>query len=258
MSAEHYAEEQQNEIDILQSIYPTEFVQESTDPCRFSLTIAVDDVDDIRPCTLQLTVEYTPTYPDELPVFEVALADEGNDAPLTDIDAELADADIDYLTQKTRETGEESLGMAMVFAMASSLKEVAIERLLKKTADLKRIKDQRIQKEIEAEQAKFIGTPVTRESFMEWKARFEAEMVDVARLAAEAEERQGARRAAAAAAGSLAAGAKKDSRLTGRQLFEQDKSLAMSDSRFITDGDVSVDASLFAKKEEEIQPSDHE
>ncbi|KAJ2776776.1 rwd domain-containing protein [Coemansia interrupta] len=250
MSAEHYAEEQQNEVDILQSIYPTEFVQESTDPYRFSLTIAVDDADDIRPCTLQLTIEYTPTYPDELPVFEIALSDEGNDAPITDLDAELSDDDIDHLTQRTRETGEESLGMAMVFAMASNLKEAAIERLAKKTADLKRIKDERIQKEIEAEQAKFIGTQVTRESFLEWKQRFEAEMMDMARLAAEAEERQGAKRAAAAA-GSMAAGAKKDSRLTGRQLFEQDKSLAMSDSRFITDGDVSVDASAFAMAQQD-------
>ncbi|KAJ2394212.1 rwd domain-containing protein [Coemansia sp. RSA 2603] len=257
MSAEHYAEEQQNEVEILQSIYPTEYVQESTDPCRFSLTIAIDDVDDIRPCTLQLTIEYTPTYPDELPIFEISLAPEGNDAPLTDIDAELSAEDINHLTEKTRETGEESLGMAMVFAMASSLKECAIERLVKKTADLKRIKDERIQREIEAEQAKFIGTPVTRESFARWKAAFDAEMMDVARLAAEAEEKQGAKRAAAAAAGSTAAGARKDARLTGRQLFEQDKSLAMSDSRFIADGDVSVDASRFTKEQDDL-PGENE
>ncbi|KAJ2232183.1 Protein gir2, partial [Coemansia sp. RSA 485] len=105
----------------------------------------------------------------------------------------------------------------------------------------------RIQKEIEADAAKFVGTPVTRASFLEWKARFENEMTDAARLAAEAEEK---------AAGARKPGVKKEDRPTGRQLFEQDKSLAMSDSRFIADGDVSVDSSQFAKDEELSDTSD--
>ncbi|KAJ1815236.1 rwd domain-containing protein [Coemansia sp. RSA 2599] len=244
MSAEHYAEEQQNEIEILQSIYPTEFTQESDDPRRFSLTILVDDyVDDLRPCTLQLTVEYTKTYPDELPVFQIGLADEGNEAPVGDTDAQLDTTDLEYLEQKTREIAEESMGMAMVFTMASNLKEVAVERLGQKTKELRRQKEERIQREIEAEAAKFVGTPVTRASFLEWKARFDAEMTDAARLAAEAEEKT---------AGARKPAVKKEDRLTGRQLFEQDKSLAMSDSRFVADGEVSVDSSRFAKDEEEL------
>ncbi|KAJ1888315.1 rwd domain-containing protein, partial [Kickxella alabastrina] len=69
MSAEHYADEQQNEIEILQSIYPTELVELSQDPRRFTLTIRIDDDGDgdFRPCTLDLTIEYTATYPDTLP-----------------------------------------------------------------------------------------------------------------------------------------------------------------------------------------------
>lgn len=35
----------------------------------------------------------------------------------------------------------------------------------------------------------------------------------------------------------------------GRQLFEQDKSLALSDAKYMDEGDVSVDASQFDKTE---------
>ncbi|KAJ1647350.1 rwd domain-containing protein [Coemansia asiatica] len=242
MSSEHYAEEQQNEIEILQSIYPTEFVEESQDPRRFSLAIAVNDYsDDLRPCTLQLTIEYTKMYPDELPSFEIVLADEGNDAPLGDTDAQLEPQDLEYLEQKTREIAEDSLGMAMVFTMATNLKEVAVERLSQKTTELRRLKEERIQREIEAEAAKFVGTPVTRDSFLEWKARFEAEMTNAARLAAEAEEKT---------AGAKKIAVRKEDKLTGRQLFEQDRSLAMSDSRFMAEGEVSVDSSRFPKDDE--------
>ncbi|KAJ2723165.1 rwd domain-containing protein [Coemansia sp. Benny D115] len=245
MSAEHYAEEQQSEIEILQSIYPTEFVEESQDPWRFSLTILIDDADDIRPCSLQLGVEYTPTYPDALPIFSITLSEEGNDAPIDETDAELSDKDLEYLTDRIRETGEESLGMAMVFSMASSLKELATERLVDKTKELKRLKEERIQKEIEADQAKFIGTPVTKESFMEWRTRFDAEMELAARNAAESEDTRGRKMGSGPVV-------KKDAgKLTGRQLFEQDKTLAVSDSRFISEGDVSVDTSAFPREKQE-------
>ncbi|KAJ2008991.1 rwd domain-containing protein [Coemansia thaxteri] len=250
MSAEHYAEEQNNEVEILQSIYPTELeVLHTTAPQKFSIVVDVEDEDEIRPCTLSLTVEYTATYPDELPLFEIALIPNAAAAAAIDIEAELDSKDLDDLMAKLRELCEENLGMAMVFSMSTGLKEAAVQRLAEKTARLKRAKEARIQKEIEADQAKFIGTPVTRASFLEWRTKFDVETkAHLGRLAGEAgEDRAAARRAAAS---------KKDEdrRLTGRQLFEQDKSLAQSDSSFIADGDVAVDASLFAR--EDGQPSD--
>lgn len=42
----------------------------------------------------------------------------------------------------------------------------------------------------------------------------------------------------------------------GRQLFEQDKSLAMSDAKYMEEGDESVDASQYER--EERQQSDNE
>ncbi|KAJ2812376.1 rwd domain-containing protein [Coemansia furcata] len=242
----HYAEEQTNEVEILQSIYPTELeILHPKVPQKFTISIDVEDYDEIRPCNLQLTVEYTETYPDSLPLFEISLTPSTLPEP-SDTEAELNDKDLCDLTDKLRELGEECLGMAMVFSMSTGLKEAAVQRLVEKTAELVRAKEARIQKEIEADQAKFIGTPVTRANFLEWKAKFDLETKDhLRRLASEA----GDDRARKAAGGSKK---DEDRRLTGRQLFEQDKSLAQSDSTFIADGDVAVDASLFVQEDDEL------
>ncbi|KAJ2497863.1 rwd domain-containing protein [Coemansia sp. RSA 1972] len=235
----HYAEEQANEIEILQSIYPTEFEELSTDPRQFSITVPVEE-DDVRSCTLCLTVMYTATYPDELPEFAISVLDEDDDdaPPLSDTDATLDSKDIDDLTDQTRTIGEECLGMAMVFSMASNLREIAALRLVAKTIHLKQLREQRIQKEVEAEQAKFIGTPVTRENFLEWKVHFECE-TPATKSDALAGDDRASRRVA-----------KPDDRLTGRQLFEQDKDLAKSDSKYINEGDISVDSKLFGHEQD--------
>ncbi|KAJ2390608.1 rwd domain-containing protein [Coemansia sp. RSA 2559] len=249
MTDEHYKEEQQNEIDILQSIYPTEFEEIATDPYKYSIRIQIEDEEEIRPCAVILVVEYTPTYPDELPEFDLLLEEEDEEdaKPLTETDATLSDVDIEDMKAKARETAEESIGMAMVFGMASTLKEVCAERLREKTEALKKIREERIKKEIEAEQAKFVGTLVTRANFLEWKEKFDRENEELkqAEQSNTGDSKSAARRALAGGA----AGSKNDGKLSGRELFEQDRALAQSDSKFIADGDVSVDASLFAKEE---------
>ncbi|KAJ1989433.1 rwd domain-containing protein [Coemansia spiralis] len=234
MADDRYKEEQQNELEILQSIYPTEFTEISAVPPKFSLRLTVDD-DDIRPHTLDLTVEYTATYPDALPLFDIAAEDIGPSL-LGETDAVLGEGDIAVLRDKTSEVAADSLGMAMVFSMATVLKEAAEELLRAQTAELKQKRELRIQREIEAEQAKFVGTLVTRAGFLEWKARFEREMQ------AEESGDPRARRAGVA-------GPRRDDRLTGRQLFEQDRTLAQSDTAFVADGDVSVDTSLFTNED---------
>ncbi|KAJ2742323.1 rwd domain-containing protein [Coemansia sp. BCRC 34301] len=247
MADAHYSEEQTSELEILQSIYPTELeVLHASTPLKFTISIDVEDEDEIRPCNLQLTIEYTATYPDSLPLFEIVLSPSTLPPP-GDTEAELAASDISYLTDKLRELGEECLGMAMVFSMSTGLKEAAVQRLTEKTGTLKRAKEARIQREIEADQAKFIGTPVTRANFLEWKAKFDLETKEhLARLTSEAGEDRAKR----------TTGSKKDERLTGRQLFEQDRSLAQSDSTFIADGDVAVDASLFVQEDGDGLSSD--
>ncbi|ORX67452.1 hypothetical protein DL89DRAFT_213662, partial [Linderina pennispora] len=219
------------EVEILQSIYPSEFTELAESPYRFSIEIALED-DELPASTVLLTVEYTATYPDELP-----------DENVPEPEAELDDDDLEEFKEKTRVIGEESLGMAMVFNMAMHVKELMAERLIEKLAEIKRQEDERIQKEVEADQAKFIGTQVTRASFLEWKERFDLERAETKKAAlAAAESRGTARRTADSKKQS-------DMMLTGRQLFEQDRSLAQSDSKFISEGDVAVDSSLFENED---------
>ncbi|ORE15219.1 UBC-like protein [Rhizopus microsporus] len=176
-----YLEEQKNEIEALQSIYPDEFEG-----------------------ALSLHVIYTPNYPDELPEYEIEII---------------------------QGQAEESIGMAMVFSLVMIIKEELDNIVLDvKRAEEELVKEKR-RKEEEAEQAKFVGTKVTRESFLDWKKKFDAEIAekDAVARAQKAKELKG--------------------KLTGRQLFEQDKTLAMSDAGYMDEGDVSVDVSQFDKED---------
>ena len=79
------------------------------------------------------------------------------------------------------------------------------------------------------EKNKFHGTPVTVDSFLAWKASFDAEMAALKGLQKAAERDD------------------KDRKLTGRELFLTDKSLVDSDLKFLEEGGgvVAVDESLF-------------
>lgn len=126
---------------------------------------------------------------------------------------------------------EESIGMAMVFTMVSIMKEELDNIMLDVQKAEEAILDERRRKLEEAEQAKFTGTKVTVENFMEWKRKFDEEMLkkDAVLRAQKERELKG--------------------KLTGRQLFEQDKTLALSDAKYMEDDDVSVDPSQFDKEE---------
>ncbi|KAI8875768.1 hypothetical protein K501DRAFT_201921, partial [Backusella circina FSU 941] len=177
-----YNEEQLNELEALQSIYPDEFE-----------------------VGLSLLVTYTPTYPDELPEYEMETL-EG-------------------------QIPSNSIGMAMIFSMVMVIKEeldnikLDVQRAEEEVANEKR----RIEEE--AERAKFAGTKVTVESFMAWKKGFDAELAekDAEIKAQRAKELKG--------------------KLNGREMFTRDKSLAMSDAKYMDEGDVSVDVTQFDKEE---------
>ncbi|EIE90337.1 hypothetical protein RO3G_15048 [Rhizopus delemar RA 99-880] len=176
-----YLEEQKNEIEALQSIYPEEFEG-----------------------ALSLHVTYTPNYPDELPEYEI---------------------------EQIEGQAEESIGMAMVFSMVMIIKEELDNILLDVKRAEEELANEKKRKEEEAEHAKFVGTKVTRESFMDWKKKFDAELAekDAVLIAQKLKELKG--------------------KLPGRALFEQDKTLALSDAKYMDEGDVSVDISQFDKSE---------
>ncbi|XP_071113870.1 RWD domain-containing protein 1-like [Haliotis cracherodii] len=212
-------EEQKNEIEALEAIYPEELEIENTDPYVFSLAVAsqdTNDTDEAFACSCRVQFTYVEKYPDEPPLMEI-----------TDPD-NLDDADIDSLTQYLNEQAEENIGMAMVFTLVSALQE----RLTTNVEDAQRkvVEDkERQQRELEEiEQKRFEGTRVTVETFMSWKQKFDAEMAELKKNKAEIEVTS--------------------KKLTGYELFMRDSSMNDSDVQFLQSADadtVEVDESLF-------------
>lgn len=113
---------------------------------------------------------------------------------------------------------DESLGTVMTFMIVSDV----VEWLSTKTESVQvdEIDEENIrkQKELDAEAARKIeGTAVTVESFLAWKAKFDAELLKC-RLEQKKQSEQ-------------AAGSQR--RLTGREMFETDNALAESDLNFV-------------------------
>ena len=104
--------------------------------------------------------------------------------------------------------------MPVIFTLASDLSEkLSIQsqnRQIRQREDLER----RQREEEEAEHKRFEGTRVTVESFIKWKVKFDAEQNELKKAVKVDEAEQ--------------------KKLTGRQLFEKDRSLYDSDIQFIS------------------------
>ena len=105
--------------------------------------------------------------------------------------------------------------MPVIFTLASHLSEqLSIQsekRFIRRREELER----KQREEEEAEQKRFEGTRVTVETFIKWKVKFDAERAELTKgMKTEDTEPK---------------------KLTGRQLFEKDRSLYDSDINFIVD-----------------------
>lgn len=200
-------EQQQDEIEALQSIYPDEF----------------ELISDVSPVQYKLNIPLVPTdnfdddddNGDEVPRVEVHVSipdDYPEDASpslslqSTDIKRDLLDQLSDFL----RETCEENSGDVVIFTLIQSAQEWYEEHLESQQED-KDDQDSNLNRHMTDQEAKFstdafVGTPVTKDNFVEWKNKFDAEM-------AQLREEQHKKR--------MSKGAKQYGKLSGRQHFEQ-------------------------------------
>ncbi|XP_045044634.1 RWD domain-containing protein 1 isoform X3 [Desmodus rotundus] len=129
---------------------------------------------------------------------------------------------------------EENLGMVMIFTLVTAVQE----KLNEIVDQIKtRREEEKKQKEKEAEEAEkqlFHGTPVTIENFLNWKAKFDAELLEIKKKRMKEEEQAG------------------KNKLSGKQLFETDHNLDTSDIQFLEDAgnNVEVDESLFQEMDD--------
>lgn len=215
-----YGEEQRNELEAIESIYPDSFTVLSEKPTSFTITVTSDAGEDDEMVEVTLKFTYVEKYPDEPPLWEIFSQEN------------LEDSDNEDILTLLKQQAEENLGMVMIFTLVTAVQEKLNEIVDQIKSRREEEKERKERKEREAEEAEkfaFQGTVVTIENFLSWKAKFEQEMTELKSKRQKEEEQAG------------------KGKLTGKQLFERDHNLDTSDIQFLEDGgnSVEVDESLF-------------
>ncbi|MBN3305739.1 RWDD1 protein, partial [Amia calva] len=201
-----YGEEQRNELEALESIYPDSFTVLSENPASFTITMTSDPGEDDETVQTTLKFTYVEKYPDEPPLYEIFSQEN------------LEDSDVTSILALLEQQAEENQGMVMIFTLVTAVQEKLneiVDQIKNRREEEKRRKEKEAE---EAEKVQFHGTPVTIESFLSWKANFEIEMSELRRKRQKEEDMSG------------------KNKLTGKKLFETDHNLDTSDIKFLEEG----------------------
>lgn len=234
-----YQEEQTQELEVLESIYPDELtvINGKYPTIQFQISVKVEpQLDDpsslTREHSMLVNFQLPETYPDEAPVIgieavEESLVDE-DDEDGDDDDNEKDEPELDdhgnrivgklrslpdsihfdgfipELKVQLEEQIESDmlLGMQMCFTLVASIKDLCETWFVDELAKLEKQHELEMQAREKEEQRKFQGTKVTPASFVEWRRKFIKEL--------KLDQRNDLRKQTA-----------HNGRLTGRQIFEQ-------------------------------------
>ncbi|GAM86148.1 hypothetical protein ANO11243_041590 [Dothideomycetidae sp. 11243] len=202
-------EEQQEEREVLESIFPDEITDISATEFRVSIALDIpteSEEEETEAPVILLQIQYPEAYPDEAPRLDI----QNPPNALKHIHLDIQD-DKTQLLDSLQSTIEENLGMAMVFALVTTLKENAEQLITKRLEAIQDEKDKVAAKAEEEENRKFEGTKVTRDTFLAWRDRFRKEM-DEERLRKEAEREEELRKKRVP---------KEEKKMTGRELWEK-------------------------------------
>ncbi|OJD14798.1 hypothetical protein AJ78_04886 [Emergomyces pasteurianus Ep9510] len=203
-------EDQQEERETLKSIFPDEITDISDTAYRISITLDVTNSqgdDEEEPPVLILQVTYPPQYPDVAPHLELSAPPNAPKHPHFDIQEDRA-----RLLESVQPTIEENMGMAMIFTIVDMLKEGAELLISERQAAVQALKEMESVRAEEEENRKFHGTAVTRESFLEWRDKFQKEIEELERRKQEEKEADEKKKKATG---------KEEKKLTGKELWER-------------------------------------
>ncbi|KAF7716932.1 Uncharacterized protein PECH_000676 [Penicillium ucsense] len=201
-------EDQVEEREVLDSIFPDEITDISETSYRISITL---DPPENGPGAEEqpvifLEVSYPEDYPDVAPNLKITPVPNAPKHPLLELPE-----DEDVLTTALNNAVEENMGMAMVFALVSALKEAAEQLMIERVQAVEDEKAVAAQKAEEEENKKFRGTPVNRETFQKWLSGFKKEQEEEEQRQREEKELEDKKKKVA----------KEEKKLTGRQLWER-------------------------------------
>jgi len=218
-----YKEEQDGEIEALEAIYSEELTVVGHDPYCVDIIVKGSNEDtrndELQIClTCVIRFTFVECYPDESPLIEI---DDEN------VCEELSEKRVEKLIEHLQEVANENIGMVMIFTLVSAAQEMLLQFVDDMKKEIEDKKQAAYAEEKRLEELKYKGTPVTLENFLAWKIRFDEEMRVAGKRVIEV--------------------TKTNTKLSGKQLFERDSSMNVSDMQFLTaeTGGVKVDESLF-------------
>ncbi|THX35706.1 RWD-domain-containing protein [Aureobasidium pullulans] len=212
-------EEQTEEREVLDSIFPEEITDISETEYRVSIQLEVTEDDDSTEspltigerrltsskATLILSVSYPEDYPDVAPRLDLSAPPNAPKHKHLDIQEDKTRL-LDGLTA----TIEENLGMAMVFTLVTTIKDEAELLIAERQQAVQAAKDMEAAEAEAEENRKFEGTKVTRETYLDWSRRFKEEMADIKKKAEEQREAEEKKKR----------GGKEEKKMSGRELWE--------------------------------------
>jgi len=201
-------DEQKEEREVLDSIFPDEIQDVSDTEYRVSVKLDVtpDPEGELAEPVIILNVRYPEAYPEEAPRLDITQPPNAPKHEHLDIQEDKA-----RLLETLQPTIEESMGMAMVFTLVSTLKDSAELLISERQQAVQAVKDIESRKAEAEENRKFEGEKVTRETFLAWREKFRDEMAEeAARRQVEQEAEDKKKRVKA-----------EEKKLTGKQLWEQ-------------------------------------
>nr|XP_020517091.1 RWD domain-containing protein 1-like [Labrus bergylta] len=172
-----YAEEQRNELEAIESIYPDSFTVLSDNPTSFTITVTSDAGEDGEIVETLLKFTYVEKYPDEAPLWEIQSQEN------------LEDVDVGEILTLLQQQAEENLGMVMIFTLVTAVQE-KLNEIVDVMKNRREEEKERRERELEeAEKVLFQGTVVTIENFLHGKRGLSE--VDGAEEKRQKEEEQG-------------------------------------------------------------------
>ncbi|KAL1306870.1 hypothetical protein AAFC00_005520 [Neodothiora populina] len=209
-------EEQQEEREVLDSIFPEEITDISETEYRVAieLEVHIEEESEEEPPTILLQVQYPENYPDEAPRLDISYPPNAPKYPHLDIQQDKA-----RLLEVLEPTIEENLGMAMVFTLVTTLKDAAELLISERQKAVEAIHEMEAAAAEAEENRKFEGTKVTPETYLAWSAKFKEEMAELKRKAEEQRELEEKKKR----------GPKEEKKMTGRELWVKGIATRMAD-----------------------------
>ncbi|XP_010545629.1 PREDICTED: RWD domain-containing protein 1 [Tarenaya hassleriana] len=231
-----YKQEQEMEIEALEAILMDEFKEihsgesglNTSNRC-FQILISPqeDDLEEPSIATAQLALifSHTENYPDEVPHLDVKSI------------RGIHNSDLKTLKQKLEQEATENLGMAMIYTLVTSVKDWLNEHYGQEDGTLNAEEEAAKEDEVIVPH----GEPVTVDTFLAWRERYEAELaLERAKLMPDS-----------------ALTTTKEKRLSGRQWFESGRARGTAatvdeDSEEEDEEDIDFDDEDFEDDEEDM------